>query len=410
MANDYYTKSGTPGNSTFGDSTVVRSEFAAIEAGLDKVAPLTGNADKLIAVNPSGTAQTTKTAAESRTLIGAEATANKDASGGYAGLTLFKINFKNALNTFTSFFANANTVARTYTFQDSDDTIVGRATVDTLTNKTFVAPALGTPTSGVLTNATGLPLTTGVTGTLPIANGGTAGTTAVAARVALSAAASGANSDITSLSAISTPLSVAQGGTGVATLGDAGVLIGNAAGAIQVTGAGTAGQLFVSNGAAVDPSFQNTSVTLANFAMVRALVLSTANQVITSGASVAVIFDTEVNGYDTSNIHDNVTNNTRLTVPAGYTLARLWGSVLYQANATGHRALNFRKNNFSFYGGTSVSLLPVGGIILDTQIISTPWVSCVAGDYFEMFTFQNSGGNLSVIFDTTTYFAIELMK
>ena len=33
-----------------------------------------------------------------------EARARRDATGGYAGLTLFKINFKNALNSFTSFF------------------------------------------------------------------------------------------------------------------------------------------------------------------------------------------------------------------------------------------------------------------------------------------------------------------
>lgn len=50
-------------------------------------------------------------------------TSAKDASSGYPGLTLFKLNLRNAANTVTSWFTTAATAARTWTMPDKDGTV-----------------------------------------------------------------------------------------------------------------------------------------------------------------------------------------------------------------------------------------------------------------------------------------------
>jgi len=143
-----------------------------------------------------------------------------------------------------------------------------------------------------------------------------------------------------------------------------------------------------------------------------AFVDKSSNQSISSSTTTAISFDQEI--YDTDDIHDNSTNNTRLTVPTGITRVRLTGNASYGASAsnTGRTQVSVLKNSTFFAGAGSISLANTSSTFLfgRTINVTTPVVIVSAGDFFELAVFQDSGGSFNVFPTEETWFAMELIE
>lgn len=118
------------------------------------------------------------------------------------------------------------------------------------------------------------------------------------------------------------------------------------------------------------------------------MVTKIAAQTIATASYVAIAFDSELK--DTATMHDNSTNPSRITVPsAGIYLVT--GCVEFDLNAMGERVVAIRRN-----GTTVASNQNLGtGDIYDKVSISAI-VECTAGQYIELFVWQNSGDNLDL--------------
>jgi|GEM_PF-3352551 len=144
-----------------------------------------------------------------------------------------------------------SSVTATFTFSLADAAAMTNGYILRVRNSSAVAVTIGRVTGGDTIDGTAgnvsLPaLSTSIFAVNAAANG----------YHRLSGAAAGANADITSLAGLTTPLSVAQGGQGVATLASKGILFGNGTSEVGVTAVGTATHVLTSNGAGVDPTFQ----------------------------------------------------------------------------------------------------------------------------------------------------------
>ena len=172
----------------------------------------------------------------------------------------------------------------------------------------------------------------------------------------------------------------------------------DAGGTLAVAGASTVADLSASGTLGGKLAFRGAFVRLS-------AAISIAN-------STNTIIDWDSEDYDTSTIHDTVTNPSRLTVPAGVTRIKLHAQICFDANATGVRRVLIYKYGAEWVRQPYVNIAAPAtgpGII----IISSPAYTVSATDYFTVAVLQSSGGALNLAggnSNPSSYFAMEIIE
>ena len=129
-----------------------------------------------------------------------------------------------------------------------------------------------------------------------------------------------------------------------------------------------------------------------------------ADQSISNNTDTATTFDTE--DIDTDGFHSNVTNTSRITIPAGkggkYLVTM---QTRFEANATGRRLGKLYKNG-SIDSTFQFETPPMSSGA--TTMGNSFFMSLSATDYIEIFSFQTSGGSLNIT-NTGVFFGVQFV-
>lgn len=182
-------------NKTFGSGNTFSTAIPVSSGGTGKSTFSAG------ILKASGTSDFTTVTAPEGTIVGtsdSQTITNKTFGSGNTFSSAISVSSGGTgQSSFSAGILKASGTSNFTTVSAPSGAIVGTTDVQTLTNKTLGSEtAIGTPVSGTLTNCTGLPLSTGITGTLQVANGGS-GATAFSAGLLRTIGGSSAFSTIT---------------------------------------------------------------------------------------------------------------------------------------------------------------------------------------------------------------------
>ncbi len=213
--------------------------------------------------------------------------------------------------------------------------VTGSGSIVLATSPTLTTPNLGTPSAATLTNATGLPLSTGVTGTLAVANGGT-GITSFGTGVATAF-----GNDVNTTNGL-----VTQGGTLTAN----NILLGGGSGTAISSSGLLATSAAVTSGTYIKAiGYADTVVALGN-----------------TGA--AINLDVVSGGVFTATLTDNATITLRYPVSSGSSSFTL----ILTNDGTAGRTVAWSGGTFLFPGGAASLSRTTTANAIDIWVFFTP--------------------------------------